>query len=287
MHFDIHRAEKVWTIIEEGLEEFKKRSAPPPREKPKEETNTESNGKEAEAEKAVIETNGNANTDTNNVSNDSELTEIFTHILAQTDLDKATKKTLKKLQKRSDLPLNCQNPKKKKIIKFLQSSIELDADTSERIWTLLSASINAVITTNGKNHTSNGNDTSHTNGITANGSNKKRKNSESVQTAAGAASKTSKKENGCTPVENCVDNSVNENTDTSAFDWQKNILRIFNKISENNEIDLGSLKTKVIKKFVKHLGDGSDTTQHEKKLNKQLKKIDSLLIENGLVKLKV
>lgn len=74
----------------------------------------------------------------------------------------------------------------------------------------------------------------------------------------------------------------------STFDWQKTIestfVRMSNKANTNKQIPLELLKTKVIRKFLKSIGeDESNCAQYDKKFKKNLKKIESLTVANGVV----
>lgn len=275
MRFNEHRAEQVWKIIEEGLEEFKKRAAPPPRPN-KSADETKPNGIESKetAEAATVKSNGVESVHENDsVTNDAQIVDVFAYALQQPDLDKTTRKILKKLQKCTDLPLNVQNPKRKKFTAFVQSKLELDAETAKQIWTIVSDAASVIKESK----------VNETNGVaTTNGNAKKRKSVASD--ADDATSKKSKLENVVTAVATSGDHATTE------FDWQKNIFGIFNKNSADNTLELATLQTKLIKRYVKHIGDdGNDgvTAAYVKKVKKQLKKIDGLSIENDVVILKV
>lgn len=279
MRFAPSQAEKIWTIIEEGLEEFKKKAAPAtaaaaaagtagdaeqPTSNPE---STTANGNEVAAEaqsddQDAEENDGDAASN-DNKSNGLTVETVLMHALSQPNLAKSTKKTLKKLQKRSDVPLNVQSPKKKKFLKFVQEHLQLDAENGAAVWECLCQSIQSL--------------TSEANGI-ANGSNRKRK-----QSAANDATEVQSKK---AKTEVILADSTTDANGESTFDWQKHILRIFNKGNTNKQISLELLKTKVIRKFLKSVGeDESNSAQYEKKFKKILKKIDSLTIANGMVHL--
>lgn len=296
MRFNVQRAEKVWEIIEEGLEEFKKRAAPPPRpnaSKSADETKANgtvpsaSAGDTTESSNGVetVHVNGAANGTTNgstsvdDASSAKQIADVFSHALQQPDLDKATRKILKKLQKCSDVPLNIENPKRKKFTAFIRSECELDAVTAEQIWTIVSDAA-SVIEEAGKAHVTNGVATA-----TTNGNAKKRKTAVSDKDVDATNKKPKLHEAEATE----AIETINGDDNATNFDWEKNILRIFNKNSADNVLELAALQTKVMKRYAKHIGaEGDDgaTAQHVKKVKKQLKKIDSLIIENGVVKLK-
>lgn len=270
MRFNVQRAEHVWKVIEEGLEEFKKRAAPPPKptaaDKPADEVQT--NGSES-LPAADATTNGTTNG--NDAASTKQIAEVFAYALQQPDTDKATRKILKKLQKCPNVPLNVQKPKRKAFTTFVQQQLALDADAIEQIWTIVSSAASVIKEESLVNGT---------NGVAAtNGSAKKRK---TANCDDDAPSKKTKSENGD------VTQTVNGN-DATAFDWQKNILHIFSKNSVDNALELATLQAKVIKRYAKHVGDevdGATGAQYVKKVKKQLKKIDSLIIENDVVKLK-
>lgn len=277
MHFDGHRAEKVWQIIEEGLEEFKKRTAPPPKleTKPTEVAESTEND-EQKTEPVAADENQNSEKSQNGTS-EVTLAAVLSHALAQSTLDKSTKKILKKLQKRTDVPL-----KKKKFIKFAQKELELDTATSDTVWSSISEAIEALKTNN-----SNGHSTSQTNGSIENGgaiaNGKKRKNSEPVDSESdGKKVKIENGTNGHTEPDVAVE------TDETAFDWQKSILSLFNKNQKDERLALDTLKSKVLKKYAKLSGDSeqANSTKITKKFNKQLKKVDSLAVVDNVVQLK-
>lgn len=280
MRFAPSQAEKIWTIIEEGLEEFKKKAAPAApaastagdaqqstSANPKPIT---TNGNKVAEETPRDDHEGGANDGddavASNENNTSGLTveSVLEHALTQSDLAKSTKKTLKKLQKRSDIPLNVQSPKKKKFLKFVQEQLQLDAENGTAVWECLCRSIEML--SSGANGMVNG----------SNGNGRKRKQS--------AASDITEIESKKAKNEIILADSTTDANGESTFDWQKHILRIFNKGNTNKQISLELLKTKVIRKFLKSVGeDESNSAQHEKKFKKILKKIDSLTIANGMV----
>lgn len=267
MRYSAVQAEKIWKIIEEGLEEFKKKSAPTAaaaasvQQQPEDvadvapESPATASGSESVSGGSL--SNGNAS--------DVSVNTIIGHALAQTELGKSRKKVLKKLQKRTDIPLNVQSPKKKKFIKYLQEQLDLDESNSSAIWETLLQSIQTL--------------SSEANGI-SNELNvgKKRKNGDATNGVANKKPKT----------EVSLADSTTDANGVSTFDWQKHILRIFNKNQSNNVLPVDSLKSKVIKKFLKSIGeDDSKNAQYEKKFKKTLKKIDALSVSQGLVQLNV
>lgn len=273
MRFAPTQAEKIWTIIEEGLEEFKKKAAPAT------EAATASDAQQLPSTNPEsITTNGNnvavetqrdddheveAN---DNNANGVTVESVLEHALTQSDLAKSTKKTLKKLQKRSDIPLNVQSPKKKKFLKFVQEQLQLDAENGTAVWECLCRSIQML--------------SPEANG-TANASNGKINGRKRKQSGANGATEI---ENKKAKTEIILADSTTDANGESTFDWQKHILRIFNKGNTNKQISLELLKTKVIRKFLKSVGeDESNSAQYEKKFKKILKKIDSLTITNGVV----
>lgn len=280
MRFDVNKAEKIWKIIEEGLEEFKKKTGPPAKETALQQNN------EANANASIVEngsgsqekaneTNGADETATNGTS-ELTLSTVIENALKQTSLEKSTKKILKKLQKHTSVPLNVQAPKKKKFIKFLQTEFELDAAASETIW----SSVSDTITSLNENKVSNGhsqsngcsNDvTSQTNGV----SGKKRKNSEQIEVVG----KKAKNET------NNNDEQSKEANGDASFDWQETILNLFNK-NKGDRMAISALKTKVLKKYAKHGVSSSVDPKSVKKFNKQLKKINSLIVVDDFVQLK-
>lgn len=279
MKYNIHQSEKVWTIIEDGLEEFKKRSAPSQTQTPI--TAPVSPLNEGEVSSTTeLKTNENGNdyikkaksnddcvSTTNKTSDIVHLNAILDHALEQDDLTKSVKKILKKLKKQTDYPLNGKPPKKNKFLKLLQDKLKLDAENSLAVWECISMSMNALGQTKG-NATAAGVQVIEL---------KKRKNSETDNNEA--EPKRPKIENG-----HINGGAVNGN----AFDWPNNIIRIFQKSQSDNQVAIDSLRSKVIKKFVK--ASGQDGTQckeeHFKKFKKQLKKVDSLVIAGDFVQLK-
>lgn len=274
MRFNPNQAEQVWTIIEKGLEEFKNKTAPPPPPPPTAAAQDVASNPEAAATNGNESINGghssadskeseseNENA-TNGVSNVSLSVEsIIGHAVAQPNIAKSTKKLLKKLQKRNDIPLNVQSPKKKKFIKYLQDQLQLDADNSNTVWECLLQSIHAL--------------SSNVNGI-SNDKGKKRKNTDE----SGVDSKRPK-------TEISLADSTTDANGESTFDWQKHILRIFNKSQINHQLPIDSLRSKVIKKFLKSVGeDESNGGKYEKKFKKNLKKVNSLAIAGEVVLLK-
>lgn len=80
--------------------------------------------------------------------------------------------------------------------------------------------------------------------------------------------------------------STTEANGESKFDWQKHISRIFNKGQMNNQLPLDSLKSKVMKKFLKSIGEdetNSNSNKYENKFKKIMKSIDELTIAGGFV----
>lgn len=270
MRFNPNQAEQIWKIIEEGLEEFKKKSAPPaapsqpdPSPEPLNGSISNANGHET----------ANENTQEDSKENGSEceaipngilnILSVIEHALVQTNITKSTKKALKKLQKRNDIPLNVQSPKKKKFIKFLLEQLKLDAETSSCVWQSLTQSIDIL--------------SSEANAISnsAAGIGKKRKNTD----ISGVDSKRQK-------TEIILADSTTDANGESIFDWQKHILRVFSKSHTNNQLPLEALKQRVIKKFLKSVGeDESNSVKYEKKFKKNLKKINELTIAGGIVQL--
>lgn len=281
MRFNVQRAEQVWKVIEEGLEEFKKRAAPPPRPnatnaKSVDETKTIGNESSASADAAAEKSNGAESLPANDSAQvvdpiaTKQIADVFSYALQQPDSDKAMRKILKKLQKCTDVPLNVQNPKCKKFTAYVRTKFDLDADIADQVWTIVSGAASVI------------KEESKVNGVTTtNGSAKKRKPAADADDVA-TPSKKSKSENGDAM------EVTNGHDDATVFDWEQNILRIFTKNSADNALELATLQTKVIKRYAKHIGaEGDDgaTAQYVKKVKKQLKKIDGLIIENGVVKL--
>lgn len=269
MRFSPMQADKIWTIIETGLEEFKKKSAPAIAQPIANAESMAANGDEskqvAETEENITEATDSSNDVTNGISNGITFESVIENSLAQSDVAKNTKKALKKLQKRSDIPLNVQSPKKKKLVKFLQEQLEFDAETSNAVWECLSKSIEALLPAPKK--VSNVSNCSES---------KKRKHPNGSEVDC-------KKQK----TEVSLADSTTDANGESTFDWQKYILRIFNKNRANNQIAVNSLKSKVIKKFLRTIGeDESNSTQYDKLFKKNLKKINTLTLANGLVQLK-
>lgn len=288
MRFNVYRAEQVWKVIEEGLEEFKKRAAPPPR--PNASTTTEKDADAPDADSNGIEsqTNGNAEieqtcgeksvhvngtTKVGHTFNAKQIDDIFSYALVQPDLNSLIRKKLKILQKsKSELPLNVSNSKeRKKFTAFVQNRYNWDKEISENLWTIVSDAASVI-----------NEESKVTNDIAAatNGNAEKRKSNEDAEDsdARSKKPKLAKK--------NAVDGT--DGNEAADFDWQKYILRIFNKNSTDNAIDLATIRTKVIKRYVKHIGGNDDdaAAQHAKKFKKQLKRVDGLIIENGMIKSK-
>lgn len=276
MRYSPVQAEKIWTIIEEGLEEFKKKSAPPAQqqaqqqqpEAAEEASEATASGSESASESKENGAEGEPSSNGAGANSDVSIESIIEHALAQSELGKSTKKALKKLQKRNDIPLNVQSPKKKKFIKFLQEQLELDEATSNAVWETLSQSIQTL--------------SSEANGISNESiASKKRKNDGGVDAASDGVSAGKKPK-----TEVSMADSTTDANGESTFDWQKHILRIFNKNQSNNILPIDSLKSKVIKKFLKTIGeDDSNSAQYEKKFKKTLKKINELSVSQGMVQL--
>lgn len=261
MRYSPNQAEHIWKIIEEGLEEFKKKSAPSASVQHPESSTTEPCNESVDESKK----NGTEN-EHENVSKgiaNNEIESIIEHALAQSELGKSTKKVLKRLLKHTDIPLNVQSPKKKKLIKFLQEQFGLNEETSNAVWISLSQSIHAILSeANGVSNDLNG-----ISGI-------KRKHVDSSEEVASKKSKT----------EVIMADSTTDANGESTFDWQKHILRVFKKYKKNNQLPVDSLKLKVIKRFLKTVGENeSNGAKYEKKFKKFLKKINELSIANGMV----
>lgn len=275
MRYSAAHAEQIWTIIEDGLEEFKKKSAPAQLPATKPDTSaaqaeadvvpeTSSDSGDAIQFEHVDDKNPKLDTDQiNGTSSAVSVVAIIEHALNQSRLDKSTKKILKKLQKSTDIPLNVQSPKKKKFIKFLQEQFATNADVNETVWNSLSQSIKMI------SSTPNGNSS----GIVS----KKRKNTDAACNDSGKKSKT----------EVSMADSTTDANGEPTFDWQKHIVRIFNKNKSNNQVPLAALKSKVIKKFLKSIGDDeSKSAQYDKLFKKSLKKVNELTFAGGVVQLK-
>lgn len=255
MHFNDSKAAGIWKIIEDGLAELNKRTQKPAA------TNGESRENGNGAADAGPAQNGSDDKSKNGNDGKPDLSAVFAHAISREGIVKETRKLLKKVQKSDKLPPVLTG---KKVIKFLLSEFGLDKDRADQIWKLLAESLNEVAA----------------NGAAAtNGASRKRKNSASGE--AEAEPKVRKTEDG------------EPNGTEKEFDWQKNISRIFDKMSQNNELNLETLKSKVMKKYAKHGsgngdgdGAGDDVTKCEKKFNKQLKKVNSLIKEDGVVRLR-
>lgn len=276
MRWSPTQAEKIWTIIEKGLEEFKKKTAPPT----KPETVTTSsdtpiaNGSsEHSTENAEnsLQDNENASVGTSdevltvtNEQNQPTTESILEHALAETDLDKSTKKLLKKLQKRTNIPLIARK-KQKKLTKFLKDELQLDAETASKVCDCLLQSVDTLL--------------SNDNNVSTASKKRKLSDVDDENSVGGKKAKT----------EVSLADSTTDANGESTFDWQKHIQRIFNKNQQNNQIAVDMLKSKVIKKFLKSVGDVEDSksAQYDKKFKKHLKKIQTLSLSNGIVQLKV
>lgn len=266
MRYSPTQAEKIWQIIEQGLEEFKKKSAPAAAPAATQPESSTANGDEPSSvnSDAQPDANGNASQNednSNGVSNEITLKSVIENAIRQPNLAKSTKKVLKKLQKRADIPLNVKSPKPKKLIKFLKEQFELSAEDGAVISSCLLQSIQTL----------------STDGIPTECTSKKRKHPSDDSEMDSKRAKT----------EVIMADSTTDANGESTFDWQKHILRIFNKSNANNQIPLDSLKSKVIKKFLKSVGeDDSKSAQYDKKFKKTLKKIPTLTLSNGVVQLK-
>lgn len=275
MKYNVHQAEKVWTIIEDGLEEFRKRSASSQTQTTTTAAPVSSSNEDEVSSTTELKTDESGNDNckddcvstTNKTANIVNLNAILDHALEQAALTKNVKKTLKKLTKQTVIPLDAKPPKKKKFIKLLQEQLELDAEESLAVWECISLSINALGQTS-ENASAD---------VQVNGS-KKRKHSETENNEADDPKKA-KIENG---------NTNGEAVNDDAFDWQNNIIRIFQKSQSDNQVAINLLRSKIIRKFLK--ASGQDGTQSEekyfKKFKKQLKKVDSLVIAGDFIKLK-
>lgn len=289
MHIGSPNSDRVWKIIEDGLNEFKKRvAAQPPTQQNGSQANgkTTTNGEEGKAHG----TNGVSANGTEVQTNTKEITvhDVISKALAKTDLDKSTKKTLKKLKKTDDLPFNVSNLKKKKFIKYLQEKLELDENSAKNVWTIVTESIAALQTTESldKNTTATTTTTedssSHGNGVTNGSTTKKRKNVEIEVVASKKAKKGDDNDNEIVEVDNSIVNeSVNDGE--TKFEWEQSILKIVNKHKQDKELTVEILKNKLLKKHASDLGTISNV---EKKLLKKVKKIEKLSFENGVISLK-
>lgn len=267
MRFSPMQADKIWTIIEEGLEEFKKKSLPSTTqptanaESPTPAANENESEQNGKTEENVTEATDSSNA----ISNGITLESVIENSLAKSDVAKNTKKALKRLQKMADIPLNVKSPKKKKLVKFLQEQLKFDVDTSNAVWECLSQSIETLSPAAKK----------VSNGLNSNESKKRKNSNESEVDCKKAKTEVS-----------LADSTTDANGE-STFDWQKCILRIFNKNQANNQIPVNSLKSKVIKKFLRTIGENeTNSTQYDKKFKKYLKKINTLTLANGMVQLK-
>lgn len=280
LRIDQRRAEGLWSIIEKNLEEFNAKNCPPAPE-----PTPPSDSPSAVA--AVAATNGNAEAatigDTETNGNDIHVTkwkEIIVHALSQPDLDTSIRKLLKKLQKHTAIPENIAEIKKKKFIKFVQQTVEVEADVAKSIWQAFDASRSVVI---------------NADSTVAPKSPKKRKHSENVVADASESAvkdKKKKRSNGCANETIDANGNNAELSDTcdlnnSAFDWEKNISKVFKKHKQQNELDLAFLKSKVLKKYSKENEAANASLSHiEKKITKVIKKINKFVVEDEVVKLR-
>lgn len=264
MKYSAHDAECIWQIIEVGLEEFSKKSAPqetadkkPTEPEPKEALTDTTNNNNTIQQNGKTETTETNNTNGNNGS-DITLASVIKHAIKQTNT-KNTKKALKKLQNIANVPLNIDAPKKKKFTKYLQTQLELDEENAQNVVSAVLESINSLRTN------SNGEEVTSTNGAVG----KKRKNPDaSNEETASKKAKTNGETNGAVTI-----------------DWQKSILQVFNKNQQENRLELDTLKSKVLKKLLKG-ADNAQTNAHDKKFKKQLKKVNSLQVVGSIVQLK-
>lgn len=288
MRYDMRKAETIWTIIEKGLEDFNKRAA-------EEQQKNNPQSQEAAAPVAnendtvtvtVPEAKATNGTSENNVPT---FADILSHAIANDSIDKSVRKALKKLKKQSELPTNVGELKRKKFVKLVQSTLKLEGEVADGVYTVFNDSRTALHPING--HTKNGNADAG-----SNKSLKKRKYPENGTQTIADTSETDggkkKKTNGCEK-ENDIDdaNDVSENgacdLNNSTFDWEKNISRVFKKHKSNNELDLSFIKSKVLKKYSKENEAASVKLSHiEKKITKVIKKIDKFVVEDDIVKLR-
>lgn len=259
MRYSPNQAEKIWTIIEEGLEEFKKKSAPATSQEPTPSTSPSP----SETAPANNDESTNETKESESASSAMSIESVIMHALTKSDITKSTKKVLKKLQKCTDIPLNVQTMKKKKFANFLQKQFDLDEDSINGVWNSLTQSVQTL--------------SSESSGISIELNNgKKRKNTSDANEETTSSKKPK--------TEVSLADSTTDEAGESTFDWQKHILRIFNKNQSNNQFPIDALKSKVIKKFLKSTGDDeSSNGKYDKKFKKNLKKINQLTITNGIV----
>lgn len=304
------KAEQVWKLIEDGLAEFKQRTAA---ETAQSQTNSDKKAESNSSEQNGTTENGTGNTDKNaeiegiqvkgpesNGKRSEEslkLVDFINHALTRSDLQKPVKKTLKKLKKAKDVPFNVDKPRKKKFLKHLQQHLELDDSGAKNIWTIITDSIEVLRSTadsskvNEVANVSLANGTGNKNGteVAVNGKpGKKRKNSSSELGPEDKKAKNGVNTNG--ESKNVNDNNstitnvlVDNDAGDSVIDWEQSILKIVSKFKADKELNLEVLKSKLIKKHGAHL---ADTPKVEKKILKKVKKINQLNFENGIITLK-
>lgn len=239
-------------------------------------------------------------------------TECIQELAQRSTFDRNTQNCLERIAAQSNVPR-----KKPKFINFMKNCMRFNNDRAEKLWQIIEDGLeefakkseakqqttqpNEPIATNGeatkkqknteeaeievsskkskaKQQTTQPTEPTATNGK----STKKRKNTEESEIEI--SSKKSKTENGTN--EEPTDANETANGD-KAFDWQKAILKVFNKKQEDNQLDVELLKSKVIKRLLKNIDDNdAQCSRYEKKFKKQLKKVDSLAVVGNKVQLK-
>lgn len=281
LRIDARRSEALWNIIEKNLDEFNKKTSAEeqPDTPPQVDQAASSESNEiANGNIAVVNGSGANGCDTDQDIK-SKWIEIIANALSQPDLDTPIRKALKKLRKLADIPENVNDIKKKKFIKFVQRALELEPEAAKSVWLAFEASRSVVVIP----------DSTH-----PPKSPKKRKHSENavIDTPASTVKgKKKKKTNGC--ANGVVDANGNSepheacDLNNSAFDWERNISKVFKKHKQHNELDLSFIKSKVLKKYSKENEAANASLSHiEKKITKVIEKIDKFVVEDDIVKLR-
>lgn len=277
MKYSANDAERVWQVIEVGLEEFAKKSASvaPPVTTKQADVAAEkvlpldppTNGAAEPAARAESNAVNGKSADTGSLIT---ITSIVKHAVKQADTTKPVKKALKKLLGKSDVPLNVDAPKKKKLTKYLQEQLQLGEDDAQKACSVVLETLNALRSQSAGNPS--GELANGTNGVTGN----KRKND---------CSESSEQEQSTAKKAKTIDATEDTANGDATIDWQKCILKMFNKNQQDNRLGLDALKAKVMKKLTKGAND-AQSIAYAKKFKKQLKKVDSLQVIGNVVQVK-
>lgn len=139
----------------------------------------------------------------------------------------------------------------------------------EAVWNVIEQHKNENKTNNGNTKSSEAN---------SNGKENKRKLEENCSDSANKKAKTDLKDCANGKETDCLINDVTE----EKFSFQQKILEILQK---KGNISLKKLEKKVVNSYVKYMGDIKDKEKVIKKINKKLKKVQGIKLEDDNVSL--